>query len=49
MVLNGQGSSCHPFGGALYLDLDMVLNEQRSGRRILSGTLHHYPGVVKKE
>jgi hypothetical protein len=27
MVLNGQGSSCHPLGNVLYLDLDTVLNE----------------------
>jgi hypothetical protein len=26
-VLNGEGSGRHPFGGALYLDLDTVLNE----------------------
>jgi hypothetical protein len=36
MVLNKQGLSCHPLGGTLYLDLDTVLNEQESGRRILS-------------
>jgi hypothetical protein len=27
MVLNGQGSGCHPLGDASYLDLDTVLNE----------------------
>jgi hypothetical protein len=26
MVLNGQGPGRHPIGGALYLDLDTVLN-----------------------
>jgi hypothetical protein len=25
MVLNGQGSGCHPLGDAPYLDLDTVL------------------------
>jgi hypothetical protein len=49
MVLNGQGSGRHPFGDTPYLDLDTVLNEQGSGRRILSGALHHHPGVVKSE
>jgi hypothetical protein len=49
MVLNGQGSGRHPFGDTPYLDLDTVLNEQGSGRRILSGALHHRPGVVKNE
>jgi hypothetical protein len=43
MVLNGQGPS------HLYLDLDTVLNEQRSGRCILSDVLHCRPGVVKNE
>jgi hypothetical protein len=47
MVLNGQGPSCYPLGGVPYLDLDTVLSEQGSGRRILSDTLHHHPGVVK--
>jgi hypothetical protein len=28
MVLNGQGPGRHPLGGAPYLDLDTVLNEQ---------------------
>jgi hypothetical protein len=28
MMLNGQGSGRHPFGGASYLDLNTVLNEQ---------------------
>jgi hypothetical protein len=27
MALNGQGLGHHPLGGALYLDLDTVLNE----------------------
>jgi hypothetical protein len=27
MVLNGQGSGHHPFGGAPYLDLNTVLSE----------------------
>jgi hypothetical protein len=31
------------------LDLDTVLSEQGSGRRILSDALHHRPGVVKNE
>jgi hypothetical protein len=48
MVLNGQGSGHHPLGGAPYLDLDTVLSEQGSGHRIISDTLHHRPGVVKK-
>jgi hypothetical protein len=43
-VLNGQG-----LGDAPYLDLDTVLNEQRSGRHILSDVLHRRPGVVKNE
>jgi hypothetical protein len=30
-------------------DLDTVLNEQGSGRRILSDALHRRPGVVKNE
>jgi hypothetical protein len=49
MVLNGQGPGCHPLGNASYLDLDTVLNEQGSGRRILSDALHRRPGVVKNE
>jgi hypothetical protein len=32
-----------------YLDLDTVLNEQGSDRRILSDALHRRPGVVKNE
>jgi hypothetical protein len=47
MVLNGQGSSRHPLNDVSYLDLDTVLNEQGSGRRILSDALHRRPGVVK--
>jgi hypothetical protein len=49
MMLNGQGSGCHPFGDAPYLDLDTVLNEQGSGHRILSDALHCRSGVVKNE
>jgi hypothetical protein len=49
MVLNGQGQDRHPLSGVPYLDLDMVLSEQRSGRRILSDALYHRPGVVKNE
>jgi hypothetical protein len=49
MVLNRQGSDCHPLDDALYFDLNMVLSEQGSGRRILSDVLHHRPGVVKNE
>jgi hypothetical protein len=37
------------YGDAPYLDLDTVLNEQGSGRRILSDALHRRPGVVKNE
>jgi hypothetical protein len=48
MVLNGQGPGRHPLGGVSYFDLDTVLNKQGSGRHILSDTLHHHPGVVKK-
>jgi hypothetical protein len=47
MMLNGQGSGRHPLGGAPYLDLDTVLSEQGSDRRILSDVLHRRPGVVK--
>jgi hypothetical protein len=39
----------HPLGDASYLDLDTVLNEQGSDRRILSDALHHRPGIVKNE
>jgi hypothetical protein len=49
MVLNGQGPGRHPLDDVSYLDLDTVLNEQESGRRILSDALHHRPGVVKNE
>jgi hypothetical protein len=49
MVLNEQGPSHHSLGDAPYLDLDMVLIDQRSDRHILSDTLHHRPGVVKNE
>jgi hypothetical protein len=49
MVLNGQGSGRHPLGGAPYLNLDTVLSEQGSGRRILSDALHRSSGVVKNE
>jgi hypothetical protein len=27
MMLNGQGADRHPFGGALYLDLDTMLSK----------------------
>ena len=37
VVSNGQGTGCHPLGDAPYLDLDTVISEQVSGRRILSG------------
>jgi hypothetical protein len=47
MMLNGQWPGRHPHGGAPYLDLDTVLSEQGSGRRILSDALHRRPGVVK--
>jgi hypothetical protein len=49
MVLNCQGSSHHLFGGAPYLDMDTVLNKQRSDRLILSDVLHRRPDVVKNE
>jgi hypothetical protein len=49
MVLNGQGPGRHPLGGAPYLDLDTVLSEQGSGRRILSDALHRCSGVVKNK
>jgi hypothetical protein len=49
MILNGQGSGRHPLGGTPYLDMDTVLSEQVSGRRILSDALHHRPGIVKNE
>jgi hypothetical protein len=49
MVLNEQGPSRYPLGGAPYLDLDMVLSEHGSGHRIFSDALHHHPGVVKNE
>jgi hypothetical protein len=49
MVLNGQGLGRYPLGGAPYLDLDTVLSEQGSDRRILSDALHRRPDVVKNE
>jgi hypothetical protein len=49
MVLNGQGPGRQPLGDASYLDLDTVLNEQGSDRRIHSDVLHRRPGVVKNE
>jgi hypothetical protein len=49
MLLNGQGPGCHSLVDASYLDLDTVLNEQESGRCILSDALHHRPSVVKNE
>jgi hypothetical protein len=42
-------SGRYPLGGAPYLDLDTVLSEQGSDRRILSDALHHRPGVVKNK
>jgi hypothetical protein len=49
IMLNGQEPSRHPLGDVSYLDLDMALNKQGSGHRILSDALHHRPGVVKNE
>jgi hypothetical protein len=49
MVLNGQVPGRHPLGGMPYLDLDTVLNEQGSGRCILSDALHRHRGAVKNE
>jgi hypothetical protein len=49
MVLNGQRTDRHPLGGATYLDLDTVLNEQGLNRHILSDTQHHHPSVVKNK
>jgi hypothetical protein len=49
MALNGQGSGRHPLGGTSYLDLDTVVSEKGSGRRILNDALHHRPGVLKNE
>ena len=46
MVLNEQGPGRHP-RDAPCRDLDTVSSEQGSGHRILSGTLHWCPGVVK--
>jgi hypothetical protein len=45
----GKGRVVTPLSGAPYLDLDMVLSEQGSGRRILSDALYHRPSVVKNE
>jgi hypothetical protein len=45
----GKGRVVTPLGDAPYLDLDTVLNEQGSGRRILSDVLHRHPCVVKNE
>jgi hypothetical protein len=45
----GKGRVAIPLGGAPYLDLDTVLSDQGSSRRILSDALHHRPGVVKNE
>jgi hypothetical protein len=47
MLLNGQRPGRYPLGGTPYLDLDTVLSEQGSGRRILSDVLHRRSGVVK--
>jgi hypothetical protein len=49
MVLNGQGPGRHPLGGASYFDLNTVLSEQGSDRRILSDALYHHLCVVKNE
>jgi hypothetical protein len=49
MVLNEHGPGRHPLGGAPDLDLDKMLSEQGSCRRILSDALHRRPGVVKNE
>jgi hypothetical protein len=38
-----------PLGDVPYLDLDTVLNEQGSCRRILNDALHRRPNVVKNE
>jgi hypothetical protein len=40
-----KGLGCHPLGGALYLDLCTMLNEQGSSHRILSDMLHLLPSV----
>jgi hypothetical protein len=45
----GKGQIITPLGGAPYLDLDTVLNEQGSGHRIPSDVLHRCPGVVKNK
>jgi hypothetical protein len=46
MVLNGQGSSRHPFGDVSCHVLSMMLSEQESGHCFLSGALHRHRGVV---
>jgi hypothetical protein len=38
-----------PPDGTQYLDFDIVLNEQGSGRRILSDALHRCLSVVKND
>ena len=48
MVLNEQGPGRHSCDAPCH-DLDTVSSEQGSGHRILSGTLHRRPGVVKNE
>ena len=48
MVLNEQGPGRHPRDVPCH-DLGTVSSDQGSGRRILSGTLHRRPGVVKNE
>jgi hypothetical protein len=45
----GKGQVVTHLGDAQYLDLDTMLNEQGSGRRILSDAIHRRPGVVKNE
>jgi hypothetical protein len=40
-----KGLSCYPLGGALYLDLCTMLNEQGLSHHILSDMLHLLPSV----
>ncbi|AQL05931.1 Retrovirus-related Pol polyprotein LINE-1 [Zea mays] len=49
MVLNEQGPGRHPLSDAPSLDLESVISEQGSDRRILSGALHRSSGVVENE
>jgi hypothetical protein len=48
-ILNEQGPSRHTLSDAPSLDLEPVISEQGSCRRILSGALHRRPGVVENE